>query len=84
MSALSKNLSASCGPSVVRMINPEQENAIRELMEAKAQLNCAISNFNNCIPEFFDIANQELTIAEMQFNTHLKKIKTLMRVSPSG
>lgn len=40
----------------------EIEYLWQEIEEAKIQLRIAEDNFNNCSPEWFELANKELTI----------------------
>lgn len=47
----------------------------KEFLEAKANLKRAMDNFNNCYDDYFDIANEELTIAERAYNLVLMKMK---------
>ena len=46
-----------------------------ELLEAKANLKKATDNFNNCCDDYFEIANEELTIAERAYNLVLMKMR---------
>ena len=47
----------------------------QEFLEAKAKLQKAQSNFNNCEMDYFEIANEELTIAEKEYNLILMKMR---------
>lgn len=63
--------------------NPEVEQLSEvdmlriQLDDALEQLSIAESNFDNALPEFLDIANEELTIANNKVNVIIKKIKKL-------
>ena len=47
----------------------------QEFLEAKEKLQKAQSNFNNCEMDYFEIANEELTIAEREYNLVLMKMR---------
>lgn len=51
--------------------------AIKAVHEAVKHREAMLDNFNNCEPEFFDIANSELTIANMNLEICLKKARML-------
>lgn len=53
------------------------EVARQELFAATRHRDRMLTNFNNALPEFFDVANEELTIAQMQVNVLMKKVKLL-------
>ena len=53
------------------------EVARQELFAATRHRDRMRTNFNNALPEFFDVANEELTIAQMQVNVLMKKVKLL-------
>lgn len=53
------------------------EVARQELFAAVRHRDRMLTNFNNALPEFFDIANQELTIAQMIVDVRMKKVKLL-------
>lgn len=53
------------------------EVARQELFVAVRHRDRMLTNFNNALPEFFDIANQELTIAQMTVDVRMKKVKLL-------
>lgn len=53
------------------------EVARQELFAAVRHRDRMLTNFNNALPEFFDIANQELTIAQMTVDVRMKKVKLL-------
>lgn len=48
-----------------------------EIEEARANLKQKEDNFNNALPQFFDIANTELTIAINHLNVCLMKAKLI-------
>lgn len=54
----------------------EKELLLREYREAVSCLKLAEQNFDNASPEFFEVANQELTVARLKNDTILKKMKT--------
>lgn len=53
------------------------EVARQELFAAARHRDRMLTNFNNALPEFFEIANQELTIAQMTVDVCMKKVKLL-------
>lgn len=53
------------------------EVARQELFAAVRHRDRMLTNFNNALPEFFEIANQELTIAQMTVDVRMKKVKLL-------
>ena len=53
------------------------EVARQELFAATRHRDRMLTNFNNALPEFFEIANQELTIAQMTVDVCMKKVKLL-------
>ena len=55
--------------------------AREEMFAATEYRDRMIDNFNNALPEFFEVANLELTIAQLQVDTCLKKLKLLQEVS---
>lgn len=55
----------------------EEEELVEEIFKAKEALRHAQINFNNAEPKYFEIANQELTIAQMKYDVLFKKMKTL-------
>ena len=52
----------------------EQEMLMRQLVDAKSDLKIAEANFNNCEPDFFEIANSELTLAQQRVQTISQKL----------
>ena len=57
------------------VIPSEKELLLREYREAISCLKLAEQNFDNASPEFFEIANQELTLARLKNDMVLKKMK---------
>lgn len=53
----------------------ERELLLREYEEAVSYLKLAEQNFDNASSEFFEIVNQELTLARLKNDTVLKKMK---------
>lgn len=53
----------------------EQETLMLELIEAKENLKLATANFNNADSEYFEIANEELTMARQRVDTVAAKLK---------
>lgn len=53
----------------------EQEMLMRQFIDAKNELKVAESNFNNCFPEFFEIANDELTLAQQRIKIVSQKLR---------
>ena len=49
-----------------------------EIEEAKANLKHKQDNFDNAIPEFFDVANAELSIAINRLNVVLMKARLMV------
>ena len=54
----------------------ERELLLKEYEEAVSLLRIAEQNFEYARPEFFEVANQELTVARLKNDTILKKMKT--------
>lgn len=54
-----------------------KEMAIDEFRSAVAEVQRARINFDNAIPEFFEIANKELSIAMNKLEVIYKKVKML-------
>lgn len=55
----------------------EIEYLWQEIEEAKSQLKIAEDNFNNCDPEWFEIANKELTVRKDYLDLLWMKSKKL-------
>lgn len=55
----------------------EQEMLLREILEAKFELERVRTLFNYADAEHFEIANAELTIAENKYNLLFKKARML-------
>lgn len=55
----------------------EQQEALWAMQEAQEKYFIAERNFNTADPEFFDIANAELTIAKLSYELCLKKLRKL-------
>ena len=53
----------------------ERELLLREYEEAVSYLRIAEQNFEYASPEFFEVANQELTLARLKNDMVLKKMK---------
>ena len=53
----------------------ERELLLKEYEEAVSHLRIAEQNFEYATPEFFEIANQELTVARLKNDAILKKMK---------
>ena len=54
-----------------------KESMMEELREARMNLLIAQDKFNYADEEYFEVANEELTIAQKKVNLCLQKIKTL-------
>lgn len=50
---------------------------VQDFFSAARELERAQVNFDNAIPEYFEIANAELTIAKLRLDVCAKKIKAL-------
>lgn len=55
----------------------EGEMALENLLEARAELERAKQMFNYAEDAYFEIANTELTIAELKYDVAFKKLKKL-------
>ena len=55
----------------------EQQEALWAMQEAQEKYFIAERHFNTASPEFFDIANAELTIAKLYYELCLKKLGKL-------
>ena len=53
----------------------EKEILLKEYEEAISHLRIAEQNFEYASPEFFEVANQELTLARLKNDMVLKKMK---------
>ena len=53
----------------------EKELLLKEYEEAFSLLRIAEQNFEYASPEFFEVANQELTVARLKNDAILKKMK---------
>ena len=53
----------------------EKEILLKEYEEAISLLRIAEQNFEYASPEFFEVANQELTLARLKKDMVLKKMK---------
>ena len=53
----------------------EQEIALRDLIEAKEEVQRAEIAFNEAEEEYFEIANAELTVAYLKWDLCVKKMK---------
>lgn len=53
----------------------EKELLLKEYEEAVSHLRIAEQNFEYASPEFFEVANQELTVARLKNDTILKKMR---------
>lgn len=54
-----------------------RESMMEELREARVNLLVAQDKFNYADEEYFEVANEELTIAQKKVNLCLQKIKNL-------
>lgn len=63
----------------VETINSKEEILRDELDDALLTLKIAETNFDNALPEFLDIANEELTIAKKRVEVIIKKIKKISK-----
>ena len=53
----------------------ERELLLKEYEEAVSLLRIAEQNFEYASPEFFEVANQELTVARLKNDAILKKMR---------
>ena len=53
------------------------EVAVNEVFAASAAVRHAESNFNYAEPEYFEIANEELTAAKTLYSIAVKKVKKM-------
>ena len=60
-----------------KKILSEKEVALQELIEAREEVKRAEQMFNFAIEEYFEIANMELTIAQMRYKLVVSKLKKL-------
>ena len=58
------------------VVPSEKEILLKEYEEAISLLRIAEQNFEYASPEFFEVANQELTLARLKKDMVLKKMKT--------
>ena len=57
------------------VVPSEKEILLKEYEEAISLLRIAEQNFEYASPEFFEVANQELTLARLKKDMVLKKMK---------
>ena len=57
------------------VVSSEKEILLKEYEEAISLLRIAEQNFEYASPEFFEVANQELTLARLKKDMVLKKMK---------
>ena len=57
------------------VVSSEKEILLKEYEEAVSYLRIAEQNFEYVSPEFFEVANQELTLARLKNDMVLKKMK---------
>ena len=57
------------------VVSSEKEILLKEYEEAISHLRIAEQNFEYASPEFFEVANQELTLARLKNDMVLKKMK---------
>lgn len=53
------------------------ESARVEMFQAQKRLEQVRTNFDNALPEFFEVANMELSIAEEQLRACIMKVRLL-------
>ena len=57
------------------VVSSDKEILLKEYEEAVSLLRIAEQNFEYASPEFFEVANQELTVARLKNDMVLKKMK---------
>lgn len=57
------------------IMSSERELLLKEYEEAVSHLRITEQNFEYASPEFFEVANQELTVARLKNDAILKKMK---------
>jgi hypothetical protein len=55
------------------------DDAVKEFRKATADYHTAQVNFSNALPEYFEIANRELTIAQARVDMAMQKIRILTK-----
>lgn len=60
----------------VKELSP-YEIAVQEVFDAGIAVRHAESNFNYADPEYFEIANEELTAAKTRYSIAVKKVKKM-------
>ena len=58
-------------------VKSEFENGVESFFAAAEAVRQAQQNFDNAFPEYFEIANKELTLAKEHFDVIGKKVKLL-------
>ena len=64
-----------------KKVTTEVDWALEDMIQAQKNYNRALQNFNNADFEFFDIANKELTIAQLQLDVSVTKLRQLCQVT---
>ena len=55
------------------------DEAVKEFHNATAAYRSAQVNFQNAVPEFFDIANRELTLAQARVDMAMQRVRLLSK-----
>jgi hypothetical protein len=55
------------------------DEAVKEFHQATAALHFAQENFRNAMPEYFEIANRELSMAQARVDMAMQKVRLLSK-----
>lgn len=55
------------------------DEAVKEFHKATEAYRSAQANFQNALPEFFEIANRELSLAQARVDTAMQRVRLLSK-----
>lgn len=63
----------------VVVVTTPYDEAVKEFHKATEAYRSAQLNFQNAMPEFFEIANRELTLAQARVDTAMQRVRLLSK-----